>query len=270
MVLFFSFTCLLLSSTSKLGTSNVVRANQPQVSTSHGSDTKVLQTTLSLTLMKRKNNVSADTILAGNLTWMGGCGLAWWLLSAQDLGNIKNVVITGMHLEASSEGSFHPSLIPIVRFMEITLDSSRESPRHAETDMKLGFCSPFTSYQICEMAILTFGTLWLDHRTEDDKSVAHSCTDPKFPILRYREDVEASGKVKSVAQSKQLQSVFFFIVDESFLGGTWLPPWNLSIQLQKMVEVWKPQHFRFPRSKVCECLAPMSAPHGELQLAFRF
>ena len=151
---------------------------------------------------------------------MGGCGLAWWLLSAQDLGNIKNVVITGMHLEASSEGSFHPSLIPIVRFMEITLDSSRESPRHAETDMKLGFCSPFTSYQICEMAILTFGTLWLDHRTEDDKSVAHSCTDPKFPILRYREDVEASGKVKSVAQSKQLQSVFFFIVDESFLGGT--------------------------------------------------
>jgi hypothetical protein len=144
---------------------------------------------------------------------MGGCGLAWWLLSAQDLGNIKNVVITGMHLEASSEGSFHPSLIPIVRFMEITLDSSRESPRHAETDMKLGFCSPFTSYQICEMAILTFGTLWLDHRTEDDKGVAHSCTDPKFPILRYREDVEASGKVKSVAQSEQLQSVFFFIVD---------------------------------------------------------
>jgi len=68
MVLFFSFTCLLLSSTSKLGTSSVVRANQPQVSTSHGSDTKVLQTTLSLTLMKRKNNVSADTILAGNLT----------------------------------------------------------------------------------------------------------------------------------------------------------------------------------------------------------
>lgn len=50
------------------------------------------------------------------------------------------------------------------------------------------------------------------HPCWDDNGVAHSCTDPKFPILRYREDTEASGKVKSV----------------------------------------------------CESLAPMSAPHGEL------
>ena len=81
--------------------------------------------------------------------------------------------------------------------MEITLDSSRESPRHDryETWILLSF------YQLPD--------LW-DDRTKDDKGVAHSCTDPKFPILRYREDVEASGKVKSVAQSEQLQSVFFF------------------------------------------------------------